>query len=310
MPDMESIIFIVGNHDTGKTTVMETLLDYLKDKAFKIATIKDIKHSGFMLDEQGKDTWRHAKAGASIVCASAIHETDFLVKYHLEFEKIKELVLPHADIILVEGFKEIRGKKIIVARTLNDITQIQGLITEDDEILAVAGPVVDDGLYSGDATTMERGKVPHSLQELLIKLGKQGQLRRNRVEMPLASYSCSLDVNGCNIPLKPYVSTTLKNIAIATIAPLTWNLKNPLNHVRISFQVNESMVKGESFKMQVNQKSLGLKSFVVDSISSVILGYISTLDLESTLMDQDMQDVLIKIDSNSRDGDGKTKSLK
>ena len=65
---MPPIISIVGKSESGKTTLLESLIARLKERDYKVVVIK---HSAedFELDEVGKDTWRFSQASSE---ASAI----------------------------------------------------------------------------------------------------------------------------------------------------------------------------------------------------------------------------------------------
>ncbi|PIP08805.1 MAG: molybdopterin-guanine dinucleotide biosynthesis protein B, partial [Syntrophobacteraceae bacterium CG23_combo_of_CG06-09_8_20_14_all_50_8] len=59
------VVCIVGESDTGKTTLIEKIIPELKRRDYRVATIKHHGH-GFDIDHEGKDSWRHKKAGARI----------------------------------------------------------------------------------------------------------------------------------------------------------------------------------------------------------------------------------------------------
>jgi len=67
---MAPIICIVGKKRCGKTILIEKLIRELKKRNYKIATLKHDTH-GFEVDHPGKDTWRHAQAGADSVTISS-----------------------------------------------------------------------------------------------------------------------------------------------------------------------------------------------------------------------------------------------
>ena len=67
---MIPIISIVGKSDSGKTTLIEKLLPELVRRSYRIATVKHDVH-GFEVDREGKDSWRHKKAGAHTVIISS-----------------------------------------------------------------------------------------------------------------------------------------------------------------------------------------------------------------------------------------------
>ena len=60
------LLSFVGRSNSGKTTLIERLIQELVLAGYRIATIKHAGH-GFELDTEGKDSWRHKRAGASNV---------------------------------------------------------------------------------------------------------------------------------------------------------------------------------------------------------------------------------------------------
>ena len=66
---MASIICIVSlRRSRGKTRLIEYLIKELKRSGMKVATIK---HTSEPFDVEGKDTWRHAEAGAlEVACVT------------------------------------------------------------------------------------------------------------------------------------------------------------------------------------------------------------------------------------------------
>ena len=127
---MKNVIGICGYHNSGKTTLIEKLIRRLRNEGYKIATIKNIPKK-FSIDTEGKDTWKHRHAGASVVVASSPDETAFIFKRGMELKEIADILneLVHPDIILVEGHKRERIPKISVG----DI-ELEGAIKYEDNI--------------------------------------------------------------------------------------------------------------------------------------------------------------------------------
>src|SRR5207253_10019774 len=65
-PAMPPILCFVGRSNSGKTTLIERLIPALVREGYRVATIKHAGH-GFNLDTEGKDSWRHKRAGAHTV---------------------------------------------------------------------------------------------------------------------------------------------------------------------------------------------------------------------------------------------------
>ena len=59
------VLCFVGRSNTGKTTLIEKLIPLLKSRGIRVATIKHHNHD-FEIDQEGKDTYRHKKAGAHL----------------------------------------------------------------------------------------------------------------------------------------------------------------------------------------------------------------------------------------------------
>jgi molybdopterin-guanine dinucleotide biosynthesis adapter protein len=72
---MPPIVSIVGKSKSGKTTLVEKLIQELKSRSYRVATIKHIPQEvGF--DETGKDSWREIQAGSE---ATAVSSSDKIV---------------------------------------------------------------------------------------------------------------------------------------------------------------------------------------------------------------------------------------
>ena len=58
------MITVVGYKNSGKTTAIEGLVKALSIQGYRVGTFKHCHH-GFELDQPGKDSWRHRKAGSA-----------------------------------------------------------------------------------------------------------------------------------------------------------------------------------------------------------------------------------------------------
>ncbi|MFO7911851.1 MAG: molybdopterin-guanine dinucleotide biosynthesis protein B [Desulfotignum sp.] len=110
-----SIISIAGKSNSGKTTFLEKLIAELTGKGYRIGSVKHT-HDGFNLDNKGKDSWRHKKAGASATLVVTDNKIA-MVKDDLrsDIEKMQDY-LSDMDLILAEGFKRQPLPKIEVFR--------------------------------------------------------------------------------------------------------------------------------------------------------------------------------------------------
>ncbi len=113
---MPQVILVVGKSESGKTTLVEKLISELAQRGFKIGVIKHTHH-GFDVDQKGRDSWRHKKAGAKTVIASAPGQI-MMIKDDPESESIRTLekYFEGLDLVIGEGFKTKNRPKIEIFR--------------------------------------------------------------------------------------------------------------------------------------------------------------------------------------------------
>ncbi len=133
---MIPIISVVGKSNVGKTTLLVKLLPELKKRGYRIATVKHDVH-GFSIDQPGKDTWKHAQAGADTVVISSPRK--IAIMENVEKEKTLDEIaekLDHIDLIITEGYKRQDKPKIEVFRSV--ISDTFAVVT--DQPLGVGVP--------------------------------------------------------------------------------------------------------------------------------------------------------------------------
>jgi molybdopterin-guanine dinucleotide biosynthesis protein B len=112
------IVSFVGRSNSGKTTLIERVIPELVRAGYKVATVKHAGH-GFDLDTEGKDSWRHKRAGASsVVVLSKGSMAMFAdVSDEMNVEGVRDRVLDHTyDLIIAEGWKHEGYPKIVIVR--------------------------------------------------------------------------------------------------------------------------------------------------------------------------------------------------
>jgi len=128
------IICIVGRSGSGKTTLLEKLIPELKRRGYRVATIKHHVHPGFEIDQPGKDSWRHARAGSDHVFLVASDKVASIRRVDREptLDEIA-VTIQDVDIILVEGFKWEAKPKIELLRAARS----RELVCPPEDLLAV-----------------------------------------------------------------------------------------------------------------------------------------------------------------------------
>ena len=164
---MIPIVSIVGKSDIGKTTLIEKLLPELTRRGYRIATVKHDVH-GFEVDREGKDSWRHKKAGAHTVVISSPQKVAVIrdVEKDLTLEEVREKLIQEVDLILSEGYKKDVQPKIEVFRK----GKYEGLLcTREDNLVAVdlgsdpsksVSPVFFSMTSRGLQTSLKKGFSP------------------------------------------------------------------------------------------------------------------------------------------------------
>jgi molybdopterin-guanine dinucleotide biosynthesis protein B len=141
---MTSVLGIAGWSGSGKTTLLTQLIPLLRSRGLTVSTIKHAHHA-FDVDQPGKDSYEHRKAGAGEVIISSARRW---VQMH-EIGSGQEATLPDllarlspCDLVLVEGFKRERYPKLEVFRA---VVGKPPLYPQDKLIVALAS----DQLLSG-----------------------------------------------------------------------------------------------------------------------------------------------------------------
>jgi molybdopterin-guanine dinucleotide biosynthesis protein B len=112
------IVSFVGRSNSGKTTLIERVIPELVRAGYKVATVKHAGH-GFDLDTEGKDSWRHKRAGASSVMVLSKGSMAMFadVSDQMNVEEVRDRFLDHTyDLIIAEGWKHEGYPKIVIVR--------------------------------------------------------------------------------------------------------------------------------------------------------------------------------------------------
>ena len=119
MKKCSQILCIYGAQNSGKTYLITQLIKILTKQQYKVATIKHVHHKDFTVDTPGKDSFAHKRAGANTVVISAKKETSYILDREQSLEEIIRTIelIKSPDIILAEGFKQAKFKKIRVGNT-------------------------------------------------------------------------------------------------------------------------------------------------------------------------------------------------
>jgi molybdopterin-guanine dinucleotide biosynthesis adapter protein len=132
-----NIIGVAGFKNSGKTTLVEKLVRHLTGLGYTVSTVKHAHHS-FDIDHEGRDSFRHRKAGASQVAVISNERTAIIHELRGAGPPSLDQVLAQlapCDLVIVEGYKRDTHDKI-EARNLE--LSHPALAGDDPTVVAIA----------------------------------------------------------------------------------------------------------------------------------------------------------------------------
>lgn len=245
------IVTINGITKSGKTTTVEAIIKELKRRGYSVGSIKDIHFENFTMDDEGTNTHRHHQAGADMVVAKGIHETDVLIYKALDIERIFDF-FDH-DWLICEGVEHANIPKIVTGRSEADIE-----LKFDDTTIAISGVYGNDFNeykamnvfhYEKDIASLVdylEKIVPHRLpnvdpkccmacnmtchEMLLHTLHNPGDNR-----CVLQNQDVTLTINGVRVTMVPFVQKLLKNAVVGVVSELDGYKEN--SEIKVEFTI-------------------------------------------------------------------------
>lgn len=145
-PESMAVLHVVGPSDSGKTTLIERLVDRLEERADgKVATVKAIHHD-VEPDTPGRDTHRHRTAGADAAIGVTPSLTFRITRGGKGDDDVaaleSELSALERDgyaVAIVEGFSAASLPAVVLGARDSDPAAIEG-----HERVVAAGETADD----------------------------------------------------------------------------------------------------------------------------------------------------------------------
>ena len=109
------IITVTGKSGSGKTTLIERLIGEYTSEGKSVSVLKSMRHH-FDIDREGKDTYRYREAGAGSALITNGKQIALMADITEEETPLAlaEKYFSDSDIVIIEGFKEGRTRKIEV----------------------------------------------------------------------------------------------------------------------------------------------------------------------------------------------------
>ena len=203
---MTPVVCIIGEQDSGKTTLIEKLIGEFVRRGYRVSTVKHTAHS-FELDREGSDSYRHTKAGADKIALSHLTQFAMIEKRMAErgLDDIVHLLEPDTDIILAEGYKGLKDYPKI--KLIKDSKEI---VSKEENLIATVGsghPIKED---IPDFDINDPRAIVDFLEEKVMK---------ERIEEEGAN-SVQLKVNGKDVRIKKFVQDILARGILGMISTL------------------------------------------------------------------------------------------
>lgn len=135
---------IVGYKNSGKTTLMEKLIQYFSNLNMEVGTLKHHGHGGPLKTVESTDSYRHSHSGARISAAQGDNKLQLTIKdtthFHLN-HFINMYTCFNVDLLLIEGYKYAKYPKIVLIKNeedthlLNELTNIMGVGVRDEKLI-------------------------------------------------------------------------------------------------------------------------------------------------------------------------------
>jgi molybdopterin-guanine dinucleotide biosynthesis protein B len=227
-------IAVVGYKNSGKTRVIEVLARELTDRGYKVGSLKHTVED-IDLDIEGKDTWRHLKAGVLSTSILSDKGTAFFHNTSMDVTDAIERIGP-VDFIIIEGFKSLDYvPRLIVPRKERDIEELSNglelaIINTQEMVITSSTPIIPLRETSRVADIVEQRAFPmlpgincrscgyescHDMAKALIRDEEKASSCVYHISKEL-----NLKVNEETIALNQFVQQVFQNVLTALIKTL------------------------------------------------------------------------------------------
>jgi molybdopterin-guanine dinucleotide biosynthesis protein B len=201
------IIGIYGYPDAGKTDLVEELIGSLVKKGYRVSSIKPTPHEK-TIDCEGKETWRHWKAGSDPVVFSSSIETSVIRHSATSADEIAAMVLREydPDVLIFQGFKGGSFQKVAVGEVAPRKGTVLANPTLKRLVAHIEAEVAVERALS-ELPGLDCGKCGLDCRGLAVKVAKGTRKIDDCKE--LSDLDVGIFVNGKKIPAGRFVSSVV-----------------------------------------------------------------------------------------------------
>ena len=195
------VFSVLGTSGSGKTTTIEVIISELRQRGFRVGSVKDIHFDAFAIDTPGTNTHRHRQAGAELVTARGHSETDFLYPAQLPMRDILRHYQSY-DWVAFEGVADLPVPNIIcTAEKQNEFT------------------ICAAGKYTGNLRMFDARTQAKELCDFL-QAHVPDYLECYDPDEPQPIFNITLNINGQPVRMVPFVQKILRNAVLGVVAEL------------------------------------------------------------------------------------------
>ena len=143
------IITVTGWSNSGKTTCITKVVERLAQDGIAVGVIKHHGHAPGGVDQEGKDSWKYAQAGANpvVLCASSQYAIFVSTpKREATRDELVARIADDVDLVIVEGFRSAAEGAVEVSRVATG----RGPKLEPDERIAL---ITDNPEFAAEERT-------------------------------------------------------------------------------------------------------------------------------------------------------------
>jgi len=133
---------IVGYKNTGKTTLIQKLIQHFSKHNINVGTLKHHGHGGPLKAVNDTDSYRHSQSGSIITAVQSDTELQLTINSQMEIDQIIQMYsLFNVDLLLIEGYKYAEYPKIVLLKSeeeaylLKEITNIKAIGVRDKKLI-------------------------------------------------------------------------------------------------------------------------------------------------------------------------------
>lgn len=275
------VISVVGKKNSGKTSLTMKIIKELKNRGFKVASIKHSHHE-MEMDRENTDTWKHKLSGSQVVVGIG-NTTFFNIQEKLPLDRLLFLIkiIDNVDFVVIEGFKNYNYPKIATSDEVIDeytIKVVDSFKINNNEIKDLVNNIEEKSCDILDTLFLDTCNFSdgESIAKEIIK----GNIQNNDLD----KIDVNLSIDNTVIGLNEFVSNFIKKTTMGII-----NTLNIEDYSASKKEKIEILIKNNDFKnvkinkninLWINGKKVKINNFVKNFMINTIFGMINSLKLK------------------------------